>query len=136
MESKKVKDRSEIDLKYKWDLSTMYANDELWEDDYEKVSKLADEFTKYQGNVTVSSDMLLSALRDIDSIDLLLGKMICYAKMKQDEDNTNSKYQELFGRGMTDHPRLRGNYAGWNGNLDLNVGSPPLTRELLAVIYC
>lgn len=101
MESKKVKDRSEIDLKYKWDLSTMYANDELWEDDYEKVSKLADEFTKYQGNVTVSSDMLLSALRDIDSIDLLLGKMICYAKMKQDEDNTNSKYQELFGRGMT-----------------------------------
>ena len=101
MESKKVKDRSEIDLKYKWDLSTMYANDELWEDDYEKVSKLADEFTKYQGNVAVSSDMLLSALRDIDSIDLLLGKMICYAKMKQDEDNTNSKYQELFGRGMT-----------------------------------
>ena len=101
MESKKVKDRSEIDLKYKWDLSTMYTNDELWEDDYEKVSKLADEFTKYQGNVTVSSDMLLSALRDIDSIDLLLGKMICYAKMKQDEDNTNSKYQELFGRGMT-----------------------------------
>lgn len=101
MERKKVKDRSEIDLKYKWDLSTMYASDELWEDDFKKASELADKFTKYQGNVTSSSNTLLSALRDIDSIDLLLGKMICYAKMKQDEDNTNSKYQELFGRGMT-----------------------------------
>ena len=101
MERKKVKDRSEIDLKYKWDLSTMYASDELWEDDFKKASELADKFTKYQGNVTNSSNTLLSTLRDIDSIDLLLGKMICYAKMKQDEDNTNSKYQELFGRGMT-----------------------------------
>ena len=54
MERKKVKDRSEIDLKYKWDLSTMYASDELWEDDFKKASELADKFTKYQGNVTNS----------------------------------------------------------------------------------
>ena len=39
MERKKVKDRSEIDLKYKWDLSTMYASDELWEDDFKKASQ-------------------------------------------------------------------------------------------------
>ncbi|MDY6038150.1 MAG: oligoendopeptidase F [Eubacterium sp.] len=101
METKKVKERFEIDTKYKWDLTTMYASDALWEEDYKKVSKLADEFSKYQGRLTESDSNLLAALRDMDSLDLLLGKMFCYAKMRQDEDNTNGKYQELFGRCMS-----------------------------------
>ena len=37
----KNKTRDEIEDKYKWDLSVLYASDDCWEEDYRKVEKEA-----------------------------------------------------------------------------------------------
>ena len=37
--------------------------------------------------------------------------------------------------GIEDHPRLRGNHASWSYFLDIDIGSPPLTREPLQISF-
>ena len=42
--SKEEKLRSEIEDKYKWDLSTIYKTDELWEEDYNKYMEVLNKY--------------------------------------------------------------------------------------------
>ena len=42
--TEKIKLRSEIDDKYKWDLTTIYQNEEKWQKDYEKAQSLFRNF--------------------------------------------------------------------------------------------
>ena len=41
-----VKDRKDIDVKDTWNLESIYANNELWEEDYAALEKDAAEFAK------------------------------------------------------------------------------------------
>ena len=43
----KEKLRSEIEEKYKWDLTKIYENDEEWEKDYKEVSNSLKTIEKY-----------------------------------------------------------------------------------------
>ena len=46
-----IRKRSEIDAKYKWDLTHIYATDELWEEAYEKMTAETDQISAYDGHV-------------------------------------------------------------------------------------
>ena len=39
--------RSEIDDKYKWDLTKVYPSDEAWEEDLKKVKNLSPKFADF-----------------------------------------------------------------------------------------
>ena len=39
-----IRKRNEIEDRYKWDLTHIYASDEAWEKDYEEVMELAGSF--------------------------------------------------------------------------------------------
>ena len=54
----------------------------------------------FQGRLAESADTLLAALKKSDEAALRLSRLVCYAKMKQDEDNRVSRYQEMFGKAM------------------------------------
>ena len=46
-----VKDRKDIDVKDTWNLESIYANNELWEEDYAALEKDAAEFAKLKGQL-------------------------------------------------------------------------------------
>ena len=46
--TEKIKLRSEIDDKYKWDLTTIYQNEEKWQKDYEKAQSLLEKVALYR----------------------------------------------------------------------------------------
>ena len=46
-----VKDRKDIDVKDTWNLESIYANNELWEEDYAALEKDAAEFAKLKGAI-------------------------------------------------------------------------------------
>ena len=50
-----VKDRKDIDVKDTWNLESIYANNELWEEDYAALEKDAAEFAKLKGAIEVRS---------------------------------------------------------------------------------
>ena len=50
-----VKDRKDIDVKDTWNLESIYANNELWEEDYAALEKDAAEFAKQLKQTLVRS---------------------------------------------------------------------------------
>lgn len=101
MQENKVKTlprREEISNEHKWKLEDIYAFDSLWEKDFEQVRKLAGDIVKFRGRLGESAANLLEALKLSDGLMSLNDKVFVYARMRRDEDNTNTVYQALADR--------------------------------------
>ncbi len=94
----KEKLRSEIDDKYKWDLSTMYVDDEAWDRDYSYVKNNLTLVDNYKNKLTSSSDTLLSFLKYYLDIDRIYVRLYVYTHLRYYEDVTNEKYNEMKNR--------------------------------------
>lgn len=94
----KQRTREEIEEKYKWDLTTIYKNDEEFMSDYDLVNKKMYDIEKYRGKILESADKLLEYLEFSDEIDRKMSKLYYYAHLKFDQDTTNTKAQELKGK--------------------------------------
>lgn len=97
MGEKNIKSRNDIDSKYKWKIELMYPDRKSWDEDVDAAMKMTESFLSYRGRLGESSDTLLSALKDLDAINMKFEKAYCYAKMKQDEDNRLGSSQEMLG---------------------------------------
>ena len=98
-EMKQIRTREQIDDKYKWNIEDMYPDEELWEKDFSDVTAEAGEFTeKYSGKLGDGPKVFLNALQDRDRIWQKAERVYVYARMKRDEDNRISKYQEMSQR--------------------------------------
>lgn len=100
-ESKSVKalpKRSEIPMEYTWRLEDIFANDELWEQEFADIKALLPSFEKFQGTLGKSADDLYQALVTRDKLSERLEKVFIYARMKYDQDTTNSHYQAYNDR--------------------------------------
>lgn len=93
--SKALKQRNEIDKKYKWNIKAMYENDELWEKDVNLALKKAEEFANFRGHLTENEKTLFEALQARDYIWQKIEKAYVYSRMKRDEDNRDEKYQSM-----------------------------------------
>ena len=95
MGDKNLKQRKDIEQKYKWDIEAMYPDEANWEKDLEDCRQKAEEFAAYQGRLTESARTLSDALQLRDAIWLKLEHAFVYAHMKKDEDNREAKYQAM-----------------------------------------
>lgn len=91
------KQRKEISDKYKWDLSKVYSSSDEVKADIEKLKTRVDDYLKYKGKITSSSDMLLKATDDYFALARILDKLIVYSHMKFDEDKGVSESESLMG---------------------------------------
>ncbi len=91
-------DRNSIDPAYKWKLEDIYTTDEQWENDFMQIRELAGQVEKFQGKVANSADSLLEVLQLIEKMERIGDKLYVYARMRRDEDNSNSLYQAMFDR--------------------------------------
>lgn len=97
-EKNTIMDRSDILEEYKWDLESMYVDDEAWEKDFENVKKLVKEISKYKGKTVESSNTLLEVLKLRDNLYRTISNVLVYARMRLDEDSRNGTYQALTDR--------------------------------------
>lgn len=98
MGNKKIKNRNEIDQKYKWNIEAMYQNAAAWEADIAEVLQMCEAFATYQGKLTESAKTLAEALRAKDDIWQKLERAFVYARMKQDEDNRVAAQQAMYDK--------------------------------------
>ena len=95
MSDKSLKQRDQIEKKYKWDIEAMYPDESKWQNDLDDSVKAAEDFTKFSGHFTESADKLYEALTARDAIWLKLEHAYVYATMRKDEDNRVAKYQSM-----------------------------------------
>lgn len=98
MGNKKLRKRDEIDKNYQWKIEDMYADADAWNKDIEKVLEETEKYKKYQGHITENSTTFLQSLKDKDAIWQKLERAYVYARMKLDEDNTNSEQQMMHDK--------------------------------------
>jgi oligoendopeptidase F len=96
-----VPDRSEVDEEYKWDLESMYADDEEWEAAYEAVEGKLEEFSAYESRMTESAATLLELLTLREEIVREVSNVASYARMRGDEDTADQHYQALSARAQS-----------------------------------
>ncbi len=96
--SKKLRERSEIDQKFKWNIEAMYPNEADWDTDIAQCIADAEAFGKFSGHLGNSAAVLLDAFKTKDNIWQKLERAFVYARMRKDEDNRVSKYQAMCDR--------------------------------------
>lgn len=86
--------REDINKKYKWDLESMYSDDESWEEHFNYIDKKIDQFKNYKDKLADDSNTLISALKLNEEISRGVYKLYSYANLKSDEDTRISKNTE------------------------------------------
>jgi len=93
-----VKDRKDIDVKDTWNLESIYANNELWEEDYAALEKDAAEFAKLKGAIEADVNKIPAVLDAYYGLHRRLSKLSVYARMRFDQDTTDSTYQTMSAK--------------------------------------
>ncbi len=93
-----VRERSEIDEAYKWDLQSVFADDEAWAEAYEAVEGRIDELRAYEGRATESPETLLELLQLREEVFRELARVGTYARLRSAEDTRNQEYQAMSAK--------------------------------------
>lgn len=93
-----VKDRKDIDVKDTWNLESIYANNELWEEEYAALEKEAEEFAKLKGAIEADVSKIPAVLDAYYGLHRCLSKLSVYARMRFDQDTTDSTYQTMSAK--------------------------------------
>ncbi len=78
--------RSHIEEKYQWDLTTVFATDELWETEVVELTQAIDDAKGFSGHLLDSSQSLLEITEVELDLSRRLEKVYVYASMKNDQD--------------------------------------------------
>lgn len=97
-QKKSLPKRNELDKKDTWAIEDLYATDELWQEEYDKIKELIPKAGEYQGRLSKSGDLLLSFLQLSDEINQHLERVYVYANQKYHEDTANAVYQDLSNK--------------------------------------
>jgi oligoendopeptidase F len=95
---KKVPQRSEVDPRDCWNLSSLYASDADWEQDLEKYREAIPGYERFKGELGQSARRLAECLDFDIEIDLLSERLGTYVFLKTTEDQANDTYQAMMGR--------------------------------------
>jgi len=98
---KTLPDRSEIDERYKWDLTDIFENAVAFEAAFADVNAQIDEIRRKQGTLADGAEGLLATLRLRDSLFANLDNLIAYAGLSYHEDMSNNAAQGRFDRCTT-----------------------------------
>ncbi len=91
--------RDQIPENMRWKLEDIFSTDAEWESACRGVPALIEKVRTSRKCID-SSDSLLAALDTSFMMELELSELYSYARMRRDENNAESKYQEMTGRVM------------------------------------
>lgn len=91
-------ERHEIDKKYKWDLTKIYATEEDFLAEYKATEELAKGFVRHEATMTSSATALCAALDDYVAIEAKIEKLWEYAFLGFAVDTSDNAAQARMAR--------------------------------------
>lgn len=85
--------RSDVPKEYTWAVEDLYASDEDWKKDLEKLKGMIPDIEAFQGKLGENADNLFNFLKLQDEITVLIDRFANYSMRKADEDTKNTTYQ-------------------------------------------
>lgn len=100
MSEERIPKRSEVPEQFKWALEDIYATDEKWAEDLQKLKATPERIAAFKGRLGESADTLYDFMQLSDEISVLCDSLGNYAQRRSDEDTANAKYQGFLGQLM------------------------------------
>ena len=94
---KTIKERSEMDAKYLWNLSVVFQNDDAWYQTAEETKEKIKQYENYRDTFMNSAQSLYELFVLDEEVSRLLERLSTYAYFKSDEDNRNNTYLKMSG---------------------------------------
>lgn len=88
-------ERKDIDKKYKWDLSVIYADEEAFYKDYSNAETMISTFGAYEKTMCRSAKDFYNTLSDMVKIEAVIERLWQYASLNFSVDTSNNAYQSL-----------------------------------------
>lgn len=126
--TKKLKLRSEIPEKYKWDINKIYKNLDEWKEDFSKLKDLSCNLCKFE-NTLNKGEKLLEFLKLREEVSRLGEKLYVYAHCRADEDTTNTTFQSLKNDIFSFLAELSAKEAFFVPEI-LNIGEETIENEI------
>lgn len=86
-----MKDRLDIEYRYKWDLKDIYSSIEDWRQDLDKLKQMLPNIEKYRGRLG-DKDTLLEYYEFAKQVDILMDKVSTYIFLNHLIDVSNDEY--------------------------------------------
>ena len=106
MEENKVLNRNQIEEKYKWDLTPMYASDGAWETALKEIDGLMEKLPAYAGKLTESPETLRAFLDAQEEVSRKMSNLYCYASLRRSEDTRAQEAQMMVSKAMSKYVQL------------------------------
>ena len=90
-----TQERKDIEARYKWDLSVIYPSETEFYEDYAKVEKAIQSFSKYQEIMCNSAKDLYNTLKSLTDMEAVIEKLFHYASLNFSVETSNNAYQSL-----------------------------------------
>jgi oligoendopeptidase F len=85
-----VPDRRDVDPRYTWDLSSIFASWDAWESAFAELEAAIDRYRAHEGTLAQGRDRLLRAYQDADALGQLAYRVWYYAVLHYDEDQRDN----------------------------------------------
>lgn len=90
-----MKNRDDIEEKYKWDLTDLYADDQEWESTLDRMNTKKDQVLDYRGKLGESAVNLRECLEFVSELSKEFTRLYSYASQSSDLDTRLSRYQAM-----------------------------------------
>ncbi|QBD78031.1 oligoendopeptidase F [Ktedonosporobacter rubrisoli] len=94
------KKREEIPAEFTWNLESIFASNDEWEQAFKAIQNLLPQLERLKGTLAQSGKALLTVLQKRDEIFEPLERLYVYSSMRKDEDTTKGIYQGMADRAM------------------------------------
>lgn len=94
----KIKKRSEVEEKLKWNINALYNTEKDYEDDLNKLVNLSKDFKKKYENNLKDEKTILEAMKVFEEIQILVDHTINYVSLTQSVDMTDDESNRRSGK--------------------------------------
>lgn len=92
--------RDQLAIQDTWDLTTIFATDDEWEDEYGTVPELLEKAVAFRGRLGESAETTRQALDAVFGVNLAVSRLAVYASLRRDEDTTNTEATARYERAV------------------------------------
>lgn len=103
----KILARKDIPQSDKWDLSSLFKNDEEWECELKKIPEYTKDVLKYKGKLATSSDSLLGCLKALEIAEIKIETVYHYASLIHEADEDDPSATDKNGRALMAYTQMQ-----------------------------
>ena len=93
-----IKERKDIDQKYKWDLSAIFADEAAFYAAYGEAESIIKGFKAHEKTICKSAEGLYNALKAVCDLEAIISRLWQYAMLNYSVDTSNNTYQALTSK--------------------------------------